>query len=95
MDIDKLKEWMLSIENRITELEKKGIDTGYVNNNTKPKLLPKTKIDWESLKQATMNTKAYNFVENIHRNSYPSITEGQYNALAKIADTYHCKINNI
>ena len=25
MDIDKLKEWMLSIENRITELEKKGI----------------------------------------------------------------------
>lgn len=93
MEIDKLKEWMLSIDKRITELEKKGIDTVHVNN--KPKLLPKTRIDWESLKQATMNTKAYNFVENIHRNSYPSITEGQYNALAKIADTYHCKINNI
>jgi len=93
MDKEKLKEWMISIDKRISELEKKGISTVTLNN--KPKLLLKSKIDWKSLKDATNNTKSYNFVENIHTNSYPTITEGQYNALATVAEQYNCKINNI
>lgn len=69
-----------------TETQSKTTQTQSYSSGSDNELIAKNTINWDELLLGSEGTKSEKFVRSIYNNTYPTVTQGQFNVLQSIAE---------